>query len=133
GSGAALLLTRVIIVLCLMGGCGRAWYRRDAYRETYDTTQEHITDPRWEAPYLSVNPNPASRLYDPFDPDFPPMPPDDPAASQYMVRANGMPGYRHWHKYGDAPFIEDAEWGKLVVLDWESVLGLSWQRVGDLA
>jgi outer membrane protein TolC len=123
----------VVVLLCLMGGCGRAWYRRDADRETSAATQEHITDPRWEAPYLSLNPNPASRLYDPFDPDFPPLPPDDPAASQYMVRANGMRGYRRWHKNGDAPFIEDPQWRNFLELDAKGVLVLTREKAVELA
>jgi outer membrane protein TolC len=121
------------LLLCLVGGCGRSWYRRDADMETTAATEEHITDPRWDVPYISINPNPTSRLFDPYDPDFPPLPPDDPAASQYMVRANGMPGYRRWHKNGDAPFIEDPQWRNFLPLDAKGVLVLSREKAVELA
>src|SRR5439155_3674121 len=84
----------VLVLLCLAIGCGRAWYRRDADRETYAALEERNTDPQWHAPYFSLNPHPASRLFDPYDPDYPAMPPDDPAANVYMDRANVTRNYR---------------------------------------
>ncbi len=123
----------LVILLCMVGGCGRSWYRRDADRDTYAAVEERNADPRWEVPYLSVNANPTSRLYDPYNPDFPPMPPDDPAAHEYMHWANGMPGYRRWHKDGDAPSVEDPAWRNYLELDDKGVLVLSRERAVELA
>src|SRR5437870_2563206 len=123
----------VLVLLCLVIGCGRAWYRRDADRETYAALEERNYDPQWHVPYFSLNPNPASRLYDPYDPDYPPMPPDDPAAYQYMLRVNGMRNYRRWHKDGDAPSVENPEWRNYLPLDDKGVLVLSRERAVELA
>jgi outer membrane protein TolC len=123
----------VLVLLCLAIGCGRAWYRRDADRETYSALEERNTDPQWHAPYFSLNPNPASRLFDPYDPDYPAMPPDDPAANVYMDRVNGMRNYRRWHKDGDAPTIENPEWRSYLPLDEKGTLVLTRERAVELA
>jgi outer membrane protein TolC len=126
----------LVLVLALLGlaiGCGRAWYRRDADRETYGALEERNNNPQWQVPYFSLNPNPESRLYDPYNPDFPPMPPDDPAAYQYMLRVNGMRNYRRWHKDGDAPSVEDPAWRSFLRLDDKGMLVLSKERAVELA
>jgi outer membrane protein TolC len=120
------------VLLFVTIGCTRAWYRRDADRETYSALEERNSDPQWHVPYFSLNPNPASRLYDPSDPDFPPMPPDDPAAYQYMLRVNGMRNYRRWHKDGDGP-IEYPGWRDYLPLDDKGVLVLTMERAVELA
>jgi len=100
----------LLAFVCLLSGCTRAFYRRQADRETYQIIGERDKDPRWALPRVSVNPPPESRLFDPFDPDRPPMPPDDPASNRYMQCVFGMHGYRRWHRDGDAPWIEDPDW-----------------------
>lgn len=123
----------VIVLLCVLGGCGRAWYRRDADRDSYAILEERNNNPQWQVPYFSLNPNPESRLFDPYNPDYPPMPPDDPAAYQYMLRANGMRNYRRWHKDGDAPSVEDPAWRSFLPFDEKGVLVLSKDRAVELA
>jgi outer membrane protein TolC len=123
----------VIVLLLLLGGCGRAWYRRDADRDTYAILEERNNNPEWQVPYFSLNPNPESRLYDPTNPDYPPMPPDDPAAYQYMLWANGMRNYRRWHKDGDLPSVEDPAWRSYLKLDDKGVLVLNTERAVELA
>jgi len=39
-----------------------------------------------------IEPSPASRFFDPFDPDHPPMPPDDPIAHALMLKVDGRGG-----------------------------------------
>jgi hypothetical protein len=122
----------VLVLLFAAIGCGRAWYRRDADRETYAALEERNNNPQWQVPYFSLNPNPASRLYDPSNPDFPPMPPDDPAAYQYMLRVNGIRNYQRWHKDGDGP-IEYPGWRDYLPLDDKGVLVLNMERAVELA
>lgn len=100
----------VLVLIGLMAGCTRAHYRRSADRDTYPTITRHM-GPAWSWPRISIDPPPESRLFDPFDPDRPPMPPDDPAAHRYMHWLDGIraAGWR-WHKDGDAPFIEYPGW-----------------------
>ena len=38
----------------------------------------------WPVARTNVVPPPGSRLFDPYDPDYPPLPPDDPAANYFM-------------------------------------------------
>src|SRR5437588_5310117 len=102
----------LIMAACLLSSCTRAHYRNQADEEAYHAIEERNQDPRWALPRITVDTPPQSRLYDPFDPDHPPMPPDDPAADRYMQRVFGMRGYRKWHKHGDASWIEDPDWRK---------------------
>ena len=61
------------------------------------------------------------------------VPPDDPAAYQYMLRVNGMRNYRRWHKDGDAPSVEDPAWRAYLPLDDKGVLVLTKERAVELA
>jgi outer membrane protein TolC len=122
----------LMLLIALLSGCTRTFYRTSADREVYGAIDERDHDPRWALPRIDVYPSPDSRLYDPFDPDHPPLPPDDPAAFRYMKRANGIRGYRHWHKDGDAPWIEDPDWRNTLPLDEKGVLNLTPQRAVGL-
>jgi outer membrane protein TolC len=115
-----------------MEGCTRPFYRRWADRETYGAIEERNTDSRWAIPKVGIDPPVQSRLHDPFDPDWPPLPPDDPAAYRYMQRVNGIRGYRGWHKNGDAPWIEDPSWRDGLSLDEKGVLVLTPERAVEL-
>src|SRR5262249_39115125 len=95
--GAGMRVLTGILLATLLGGCSRAYYRRDADRETYPVIAERAHDPRWALPHRSIVPPPASRLFDPFDPDNPPQPADDPAAHVYMKHVNGMKGVEYTH------------------------------------
>jgi outer membrane protein TolC len=113
-----------MLVLAL-GGCSRAFWRNWADRDTYAATEERDKDPRWALPRISIDTSPKSRLYDPYDPNYPAMPPDDPAADQYMRRVFGMRGSKIWHRNGDAPWIEDPSWRAFLPLNSEGKLVLS--------
>lgn len=68
------------------------------------------SDPRWPLQDYTIDIDPRSRMYDPYDPDREPMPPDDPTAHQLMHHVNDMKGYSHWHDYGDTPYSENPCW-----------------------
>jgi outer membrane protein TolC len=122
----------MIVLACLVGGCSRAYYRNSADKETYHAVEQRDHDPRWDLPRVSIQPAPQSRLYDPYDPDHPPLPPDDPAAHRYMKYADGHRGYPRWHKDGDAPYIEDPEWRNSLPLSEDGVLALTPERAVEL-
>src|SRR5205823_4726960 len=132
-AGGCMRLLLLSVLALAMCGCTRAFYRKSADKETYGAIDERDHDPRWADPHVSVNVPPASRLYDPFNPDRPPLPPDDPAAHRYMHCANGMRGYRYWHKNGDAPWIEDPEWRNYLPLNPDGVLVLTPERAIEQA
>jgi len=93
-----------------LSGCTRTAYRQRADRQSYQILAQKITDERWAVPELDITPDPRSRFHDPYDPDFPPLPPDDPAAHQYMHRVDGKLGWRHWHRFGDTERVENPDW-----------------------
>jgi len=122
----------LIALMLLASGCTRAFYRRQADRESYQAIDERDHDPRWFLPSVDIAPPAESRLFDPYNPDRPPMPPDDPAAARYMQVANGMHGYRRWHKNGDAPTIENPDWRAYLALDKDGTLVLTPERSVEL-
>ncbi|MGE0758271.1 MAG: TolC family protein [Pirellulaceae bacterium] len=103
-------------LLLLIPGCQsrmfkkRDFYRRQADREVSAIVAQKATDPRWVLPQLDVYMDPRSRYFDPFHPDAPPLPPDDPYSHQYMHCVNGMKGWSHWHDNGDREEIENDGW-----------------------
>jgi hypothetical protein len=101
----------VTIVSLVVGpGCSRKFWREQADRDTYEAIAEKQTDERWLLPDVNIVPDARSRFYDPYDPDCKPLPPDDPAASEYMRCANGMRGYKSWHKFGETFTMENPQW-----------------------
>jgi outer membrane protein TolC len=123
----------VMALVVLAAGCTRAHYRRSADRDSYRAIEERNNCPEWQLPRIDIDPAPESRLADPYNPDRPPMPPDDPAADRYMVRANGMRGSKHWHDDGDAPSVEPPGWRNALPLDSDGVLVLTPDRAVGLA
>jgi outer membrane protein TolC len=117
-----------LLVVVLASGCSRAFYRRSADRETYQAIAQHSDEARWPIASADVTPPPASRLHDPFNPDRPPMPPDDPAADFFMRWPNGIRGSRHFHDDGDAPFIESPGWRDYLTLNADGKLALTPER-----
>jgi outer membrane protein TolC len=122
----------LVLVLALLAGCSRSYYRQSADRETYGAISERLDNPQWELPRIGIEPAPESRLFDPYDPDCPPMPPDDPAAHRYMHLADGRKGYRKWHKDGDAPWIESPLWKDFLTVGPEATLELTPERAIEL-
>lgn len=103
-------LVLALAVSLLAGGCTRTHYRRKADKDTYKAVAETTADPRWQVPGFSINPSPASRFYDPNNPDRPPLPPDDPESHQIMHEVDGKHGWKHWHRNGDTPWVENPNW-----------------------
>ena len=109
------------VTLCLLvsaavaaGGCSRTKYRLQADRDAYGTIAERNVDPRWQTNDYGIEIDPRSRYFDPYDPDRPPMPQDDPASHDYMHRVNGMKGWKHWHDYGERFELENPAWREVL-------------------
>lgn len=103
-------LTVGIVTVLLLAGCSRTEHRLNADRESYSTIAERNVDPRWAAVSYSIEPDARSRFFDPYDPDCPPMPLDDPASHQYMHCVDGMKGWKHWHDNGIRGSLENPGW-----------------------
>jgi len=103
----------LVFVVIAASGClrtDRTEHRLQADREAYDVIAERNVDPRWHAADYSIEIDPRSRYFDPYDPDRPPIPPDDPASHQYMRLVDGMKGWEHWHDSGDRVELENPAW-----------------------
>lgn len=96
-----------------VGGCTRTGYRLDADREAYDVidmANPLNVDPNPRGTNYGIEMDPRSRFYEPYDPDCPPMPQDDPASHTYMQIVNGTTGWRHWFDFGERFDIENPQW-----------------------
>ena len=72
-----------VLTLLALGsqlGCTREFYREWANQDASEAVFEKSRDPRWRLDAFSIEPPAMSRFADPYDQDFPPAPPDDPAA-----------------------------------------------------
>lgn len=103
---AWLSLSLCLLMLGGSSGCTRAWWRKQADDEVRETVAEKCG----YFDNIDVTPAADSRLYDPFDPDCEPMPPDDPNSHQLMHCVDGHRGWKHWHDKGDAPFVDAQTW-----------------------
>jgi outer membrane protein TolC len=110
----------LLLLTTLLVGCTRAHYRLSADREVYPIVADRNAAAGDFGERMQVEPNPASRLADPTNPDRPPRPPDDAVASIYMKRPNGMHG-AHWPK-------KSIDW--IEPPDWEA--GLPWSSNGKV-
>lgn len=103
---AWLSLSLCALLLCASSGCTRAWWRKQAD----DEVRETIAEKNGYFDNGDVTPPADSRLFDPFDPDCEPMPPDDPNSHELMHCVDGHRGWKHWHDKGDAPFVDAQTW-----------------------
>ncbi len=91
-------------------GCSRPFWRDQAERDSYEAISENLDDPRWAVPRFDITPDPRSRFFSPYDPDYEPLPPDDPYAHVYMHWVDGWQGYKSWHSFGDTMSVENPQW-----------------------
>lgn len=63
---------------------------------------------------VNITPYPDSRLFDAFDLDNPPMPPDDPDSHQLMLRVDGRRGASSWNQPGEPAAIDSGAWRNLL-------------------
>lgn len=94
-----------MLILC-GNGCTRAWWRKQADCEV----QETVAEKNGYFDRGDLTPDADSRLYDPFDPDCTPLPPDDSTSHQLMHNVDGHRGWSHWHDNGDAPSVDAGTW-----------------------
>ena len=73
-------VTLALLVVAVESGCSREFYREWANQDASEAVFEKSRDPRWRLDAFTVEPPAMSRFADPYDPEFPPAPPDDPAS-----------------------------------------------------
>ena len=112
-----------IQVLASESGCNRAHYRNRADQEVTNLIGEKVQDAC--APGVpSVQMDRASRMFDPFNPDRPPMPEDDGVSHGYMKVLNGKKHYPLWDVNGKTNTAENPIWWQYLPLDARGVLVL---------
>jgi hypothetical protein len=118
------LVGLALLVAVVPLGCSRAKYRMQADQDVHHLIGAVTQDPRWPLPQYTIETNPRSRMFDPNNPDCPPMPPDDPTAHELMHCVDCKQGFPCWHKCGDTPFVENPDWKAFVPLDDEGQMKL---------
>lgn len=119
-------------LLCLLGlastltaGCHRAYYRKQADHEAYCIIDEKVVDAAQDPQRaLRIEIDRRSRMFNPFDPDRPPMPVDDPYSHRYMHLVDGRRGYPLWHANGTTNAVESPDWWSFLPVDENGVLTL---------
>lgn len=124
---------RVVAAALACVGCSRTYWRTQADGETYPIIEERIVTPAYDIGRTRVEPDPASRLADPTNPDHPPKPPDDPAAAGFMASPGGMKGSSHWGRDGYADAIDPPNWEQTLGLDEKGTLKLTKDRAVEIA
>src|SRR5690606_34394463 len=59
---------------------------------------------------FTIEPDHRSRFFDPFDPDCPPMPPDDPVSHQLMHCVDCKRGWPCWKCRERTDHVENPDW-----------------------
>jgi hypothetical protein len=108
--------------LLFASGCHRAHYREQADMEAAQLIAEKASHPHWALQRNWIELDPRSRMFNPFDPDFEPMPPDDPAAHDLMHFVDNKRGYPHWDANGFTDTAESPDWYKYLNCDENGVL-----------
>lgn len=120
-------------VAFLASGCHRAHYRERADADAYAIVHEKAMNPHWDLPRQTIEIDPRSRMFDPFDRDRPPMPLDDPTSHQLMHYVDDKKGYPRWHENGDSAPAENPHWMESLPLDENGVLNLTADQAYQLA
>ncbi len=129
---------RLLAVWCAVAGTtvgcySREFYRQQADRDAYKIIAEDKYDPRWDLSRITIDPDPRSRMFDPFSLDCPPMPVDDPAAHRYMQEVDGLKAYWGWERNGVTNQVENPQWMAYLPLNEEGELVLNVDRAVELA
>ncbi len=131
----ACILAGIAGASLVFNGCTRA-----KYRNKVDTEVSYLlNEKRAEscevntANKYTIEVDPRSRMFDPFNPDRPPMPEDDPQSNRYMRMVDHKKGYPLWEGNGRTNLAENPDWIQHLPLDERGVLVLDLQQAVRLA
>lgn len=128
-----MLLCSLIAGVLLAGCRSQAFYRTQADDDAYFLVAEKNNDPRWDLQRTNITPDPRSRMFDPFSPDCPPMPVDDPAAHQYMEVVDGKRAYWGWERNGVTYDVANPNWMAYLPMNEEGILILDGDKAVEIA
>ncbi len=127
-------LILVFLTVCTVAGCHRQYYRKQADHEAYflmDQKAAAVARPP-NVP-LRIDVDRRSRMFNPFDLDFQPMPLDDPASYKYMQCVDGRRGYPLWETAGLTNGAESPDWWQFLPLNEDGVLVLNAENATQIA
>jgi hypothetical protein len=130
----AALLAMILSAAAICAGCHRQYYRKQADNETRELIVQkssHVARPPNTSIELYVDRR--SRMFNPFDLDFQPMPLDDPASYAYMQCVDGRRGYPMWEAAGITNTAESPDWWQFLPLDDDGVLVLNSENAVRIA
>ncbi|TWU25022.1 hypothetical protein Pla52o_13190 [Novipirellula galeiformis] len=126
------------MLLCIMFlssvGCHRQYYRKQADNEVnllLDEKSQHISRPPTMP--LRIDVDRRSRMFNPFDLDFQPIPLDDPSSYEYMQCVDGRRGYPMWEAAGVTNTAESPDWWQFLPLDDDGILVLNAENAVRIA
>lgn len=124
----------LLVLSTLSAGCHRQYYRKQADGEAYCLLDEKASDvARPPNIPLRIEVDRRSRMFNPFDLDFQPMPLDDPASYRYMQCVDGRRGYPMWEAAGLTNGAESPDWWQFLPLDDDGVLVLNAENAVRIA
>ncbi|MGC3966147.1 MAG: hypothetical protein QM775_01875 [Pirellulales bacterium] len=129
---------RLFLLLALLcataaGGCTRRHWRDQADRQVWSLWNGFTTEAGQPNRENGIGIRPQSRMFDPTNPDHPPMAPDDPVAHTRMHCVDGKRGWRKWHKYGEVDAVDDQHWRAFLPYDEQGNVLLDRQAAVQIA
>ncbi|TWU54564.1 hypothetical protein Poly51_32830 [Rubripirellula tenax] len=124
----------IVLGIAASTGCHRQFYRKQADCEAHALIAEkssHVARPPSQAVRIEVDRR--SRMFNPFDLDFQPMPLDDPSSYQYMQCVDGRRGYPMWEAAGLTNTTESPDWWQFLPLNEDGVLVLNLENSVQIA
>jgi hypothetical protein len=126
------LVLLVLAFAMVSAGCNRGRYRQQADDAAYALIQEKADNPHWTLPGYTINVDPRSRMYDPFNPDFHPMPEDDPSSHRYMQCVDGKKAYPRWYQNGLTDLVDSPDYLYYLPVDEQGNLVLNQENIVKL-
>ncbi|MDR2117191.1 MAG: hypothetical protein LBP87_12505 [Planctomycetaceae bacterium] len=122
------------VFLFIAEGCSRQHYRIQADNEVYSLLATGGTqNPHWKLDDYRINTDCRSRMFDPFHPDFEPMPSDDPAAHRKMHVVDGKNASRDWCDKGITQNVENPDWQQYLLFNEKGAVPLDKDGAVELA
>ncbi|MCO6043881.1 TolC family protein [Aeoliella sp. ICT_H6.2] len=129
-----LLIVAYFTALSLLAvGCSPTFYRRQADRQAECLVNQKAVPADGIPGSYNIAIDPRSRMFDPFDPDVEPMPPDDPTSAQYMECVDGKRGSAEWRKLPKTSFVDNPRWQQYLPRNEEGDIALDQQAAMEMA
>lgn len=127
------LVACALLALLAPLGCSRNFYRQQADQQAHCLLDQKALPAESTPGRFRIDVDPRSRMFDPFDPDCEPMPPDDPTAAQYLECVDGKRGSSDWQDVRRTSFVDSPSWQSHLPRDEKGQLTLDQQSAVELA